>query len=193
MRVTFAAFAILSAALGSLAAPSVHAGSEVTALANRADLGVTIWITSADDFCMIMPRYRQTIGDSEHPGGMRSYCVKPASTAQGHIVPGLWLTKHISTARGKSGGRQIQITGRINPSASSRLIPSDDGGQYDSNGGAGGRGNPEGSVCLGYSSYVELIEPSGGVACIRCCQNPSDCPLYLDTQGCRAVIPGDYS
>jgi hypothetical protein len=41
------------------------------------------------------------------------------------------------------------VTGCIRPSHLSRLNPSDSGGQYDSSGGAGGLGNPQGSVCLG--------------------------------------------
>lgn len=43
-----------------------------------------------------------------------------------------------------------------------------------------------------YNHYVELVEPDVGRACIRCCQNPSDCPLTRDTAGCPAVIPGTY-
>ncbi|CAD6887200.1 unnamed protein product [Tilletia controversa] len=188
MRCSTAFFALCSVAV-TLAAPSAHTDSSLQARAPWAD---TIWITSADDFCMIMPKSKMTIGDSEFEGGTRSYCTKPADSAQGHIPAGLWKSKYVSKKRGKSGGRQVQITGCINPSASSRLIPSDGGGQYDSNGGDGGKGNPRGSVCLGYNSYVELVEPDVGRACIRCCENPSDCPLSRDTSGCPSVIPGRY-
>ncbi|KDN34442.1 hypothetical protein RSAG8_12474, partial [Rhizoctonia solani AG-8 WAC10335] len=75
---------------------------------------------------------------------------------------------------------------------SSQLNPGDGGGQYDSSGGEGGSGNPQGSVCLGYNHYVELVEPAGRRACIRCCDDPSDCPLTMDTLGCQTVIPGNY-
>ncbi|KAE8221112.1 hypothetical protein CF319_g5477 [Tilletia indica] len=186
----FSLFALSSIFAVTLAAPSSDLSSR--SLEPRAPWADTIWITSANDFCMIMPKTRSTIGDSEYPGGTRSYCVKPADPAQGHIVSGLWTRKYFSNAPGKSGARQVQLTGCINPSASSRLIASDGGGQYDSNGGDGGQGNPRGSVCLGYKSYVELVEPDAGRACIRCCDNPSDCPLQFDTAGCPQVIPGRY-
>ena len=58
---------------------------------------------------------------------------------------------------------------------------------------------------------MELLEPAGPRACIRCCQDPADCPtnmgkvlrpellffffnwvFLIDTQGCPAVIPGNY-
>lgn len=42
------------------------------------------------------------------------------------------------------------VTGCINVSTLDRLNPDDGGGQYDSNGGDNGTGNPEGSVCTGY-------------------------------------------
>jgi hypothetical protein len=90
-----------------------------------------------------------------------------------------------------------EVTGCIRPSHLSRLNPNDAGGQYDSSGGAGGRGNPQGSICLGcdfmtfvnfnvwanlkdfvfsYKHYVELVEPAGPRACIKCCDDPADCP-----------------
>lgn len=61
-----------------------------------------------------------------------------------------------------------------------------------------------------YNYYVELVEPADKRACIRCCDNYNDCPLWLgkesfvslkwnaevdgfiDTSGCPAVIPGNY-
>lgn len=41
------------------------------------------------------------------------------------------------------------VTGCIRPETVDRLNPNDGGGQYDSSGGAGGNGNPQGSKCLG--------------------------------------------
>ena len=79
----------------------------------------------------------------------------------------------------------LLVTGCIRPSHLSRLNPNDAGGQYDSSGGAGGKGNPQGSQCLGnpqgsqclgYKHYVELVEPAGPRACIKCCDDPADCP-----------------
>jgi len=61
-----------------------------------------------------------------------------------------------------------------------------------------------------YNHYVEMIEPSTPRACIRCCDDPDDCPTtdgvfcsnniftfvlkskYPDTAGCPAIIPGNY-
>lgn len=86
----------------------------------------------------------------------------------------------------------LTVTGCINSSHLSRLNPNDAGGQYDSSGGYNGQGNPQGSQCLGYKHYVELVEPRGPRACIKCCDDPADCPTNKDTQGCPNVIPGNY-
>ena len=48
------------------------------------------------------------------------------------------------------------VTGCIRPATLDRLNPNDAGGQYDSSGGVGGKGNPQGSVCEGYNHYVEV-------------------------------------
>ncbi|KAF8220837.1 hypothetical protein L208DRAFT_1537449 [Tricholoma matsutake] len=91
-----------------------------------------------------------------------------------------------------------QVTGCINPSHLHQLVAGDDGGQYDSNseydssGGANSQGNPQGSICLGYKHYMELIEPGTNHACIRCCGDATDCLLDNDTQGCSAVISGNF-
>jgi hypothetical protein len=52
--------------------------------------------------------------------------------------------------------RNAPVTGCIRPELLSRLNPNDGGGQYDSSGGAGGLGNPQGSVCLGCVSQFIL-------------------------------------
>lgn len=43
----------------------------------------------------------------------------------------------------------VIVTGCIRPSVIDRLNVVDEGGQYDSSGGAGGKGNPRNSVCVG--------------------------------------------
>jgi hypothetical protein len=43
----------------------------------------------------------------------------------------------------------FSVTGCIRPETLDRLNPDDGGGQYDSSGGDGGQGNPQGSVCIG--------------------------------------------
>ncbi|KXN82974.1 hypothetical protein AN958_01979 [Leucoagaricus sp. SymC.cos] len=134
------------------------------------------------------------IGDSEYPGGMQSYC-SPAgrdNDSQGLIPDNFWSNLEYRFGRGSKGGKYAQLTGCIRPETIDRLNRSDGGGQYDSSGGAGGRGNPRDSVCAGYNHYVELIEPSQRRACIRCCQDFDDCPLGKDTTGCPHVIEGNY-
>ena len=85
------------------------------------------------------------------------------------------------------------VTGCIKPETLDRINPGDAGGQYDSSGGTDGQGNPAGSVCKGYvvivpgesdvselysryNHYVELLEPAGPRACVRCCMDDEDCP-----------------
>ncbi|KAI0090948.1 hypothetical protein BDY19DRAFT_984033 [Irpex rosettiformis] len=177
--------------LAAYAAPPVENELEGRAAA----VDNIVYVTDANKFCMIMPRDPHTnIGDSEHPGGMKTYC-SPAgrySSKQGQLPGDFWKNVAFKTGKGKNGGRYAQLTGCINSSHLSRLNPNDAGGQYDSSGGAGGRGNPQGSQCLGYKHYVELVEPRGPRACIKCCDDPADCPTYKDTQGCPNVIPGNY-
>ncbi|KAH8810506.1 hypothetical protein DL96DRAFT_1627380 [Flagelloscypha sp. PMI_526] len=147
---------------------------------------------------MIMPRKAHTnIGDSEHPGGMQTWCSSSGRfdpSKQGKLPDNFWKTGKVAlkVGKGKKGGRIAQLTGCINSASVSQLNPRDGGGQYDSSGGAGGRGNPQGSACLGYKHYVELVEPSDSRACIRCCDDPVDCPTNKDTSGCPSVISGNY-
>ncbi|KAF8186631.1 hypothetical protein BJ912DRAFT_456752 [Pholiota molesta] len=154
-----------------------------------------VYVTDATSFCMIMPRDPHTnIGDSEHPGGMKTYC-SPAgrySPQQGQLPPDFWSNVAFTSGTSARGARFAQLTGCIRPEKLSRLNADDSGGQYDSSGGAGGQGNPQGSVCLGYNHYVELVEPADRRACIKCCDNTNDCPLNMDTSGCPQVIPGNY-
>ncbi|EUC55074.1 cytochrome P450 family protein, partial [Rhizoctonia solani AG-3 Rhs1AP] len=146
--------------------------------------------------CMILPRYEHIdVGASEYPGGMKTFCSPNGifdRNLQGENPQDFWSNVEMSTAPGVNGARRVQLTGCIRPELSSQLNPGDGGGQYDSSGGEGGLGNPQGSVCLGYNHYVELVEPAGRRACIRCCDDPADCPLTMDTLGCQTVIPGNY-
>jgi hypothetical protein len=183
-------------ALSALTLGAVSTPSTDNALHARAAADNIVYITDANKFCMIVPRDAHTnIGDSERPGGMKTYCSAAGryDNSQGKLPDQWWSKVNFKTGTGKNGGRYAQLTGCINPEKLSRLNPDDGGGQYDSSGGDGGRGNPEGSVCLGYNHYVELIEPSDRRACIKCCDDGADCPLGSDTAGCPNVIPADYS
>ncbi|KAH8925260.1 hypothetical protein BT69DRAFT_1240244 [Atractiella rhizophila] len=178
-----------SASLFASLATASPAASPVE-LAKRAAASITVHVTSKTDYCLILPKDKHTdIGDSEYDGGMRSYCTSPVS-GQGTLNKSFFTKSTLKKGTGK--GAWIQLTGCIDPSKSDRLNANDGGGQYDSSGGDGGQGNPKGSVCTGYNHYVELVEPDVKRACIRCCKESSDCPLNKDTQGCPAVIPGNY-
>jgi len=178
---------VTSAATSVFGSPAVGTG-----LVARQDPQNLVYITSAEVFCMIMPRDPHTnIGDSEHPGGMQTYCSYP-NPSQGQLPPDFWRNVEFVAGTGPGGGRYVQLTGCIRPEKVSQLNPDDAGGQYDSSGGVNGLGNPQGSVCLDYNHYVELVEPRGPRACIKCCDDPNDCPTNKDTQGCPTVIPGNY-
>ncbi|CUA66957.1 hypothetical protein RSOLAG22IIIB_02865 [Rhizoctonia solani] len=176
-----AVFLTLSASL-ALASP----------LSPRAAPDNTVRIDSASKYCMIMPRKAHTdIGTSESEGQMQSYCSASARTDESQgLLPNDFWTK-VTYKKGKGKGDWVQLTGRIKKGFS-QLNDNDGGGQYDSTGGAGAAGNPRGSKCIGYKHYVEIVEPDVSRACIRCCQEYSDCPLNKDTAGCPAVIPGTY-
>ncbi|KAF7318729.1 hypothetical protein HMN09_00385100 [Mycena chlorophos] len=146
---------------------------------------------------MIMPKDAHTnIGDSERPGGTTTYCSPAAhnsSTAQGTFSDAFWTRVEYESGVGRGGQKFAQLTGCINPRTVDRLNPGDEGGQYDSSGGQRGTGNPVGSTCVGFKHYVEIVEPGGNRACIRCCNDAADCPTNKDTQGCPVVIPGNYA
>jgi len=164
-------------------------------LARRAAPDNTVVINGPQSYCLIVPKNPHTnIGDSEYPGGTTSYCSAAAKTSdlQGELAPDFWQNVDYATGEGVNGESYVQLTGCINPQTLDRINPGDDGGQYDSSGGANGQGNPANSVCTGYNHYVELLEPSAPRACIRCCNDPDDCPTTEDTSGCPTVIPGNY-
>ncbi|KAF8178938.1 hypothetical protein BJ912DRAFT_648627 [Pholiota molesta] len=170
-----------------LASPSPFSGRWRTAYDN------TVVVNGANDYCLVVPRDEYTnVGDSEYPGGTTVYCTSSArvSDNQGQMPEDFW--SNVAYTTGTGSGRYVQLTGCINPSSLDRINEGDAGGQYDSSGGPDGTGNPSGSVCAGYNHYVELLEPAGPRACIRCCEDPDDCPTYQDQDGCPNVIPGDY-
>ncbi|CAE6388783.1 unnamed protein product [Rhizoctonia solani] len=189
----FCSFTIPSMLFSAVALLACSAIGLASPLQPRAAPDNTVLIRSETDFCMILPRTPgATVGESETPGGMQAFCSPSARTdsSQGQLPGNFWRSVTLERGTGSSGQPYIQLTGCIN--VFSQLNPGDGGGQYDSSGGDGGRGNPEGSVCEGYNHYVELLEPGANRACIRCCQDTNDCPLTMDTSGCPAVIPGNY-
>ncbi|KDR79456.1 hypothetical protein GALMADRAFT_243546 [Galerina marginata CBS 339.88] len=187
------ALALLATLITSIQQVSSHPNP--LGLGKRAAADNTVIVRGVDDFCLVVTRNANTdVGDSEQPGGMQSYCTTTAhfSSDQGVIPKDFWRNVEFTTGNGYNGGRYAQLTGCINPYTLDRLNPDDEGGQYDSSGGADGDGNPAGSVCTGYNHYVEILEPAGPRACIRCCDDEDDCPTNMDTAGCPEVIPGNY-
>jgi len=141
---------------------------------------------------MIVPKELHTnIGASENGGsGTTAYCAGSDEDNVNIMPPTFWTS--VSLGRPSGAGNIIQLTGCIDPTTLDRLNPGDSGGQYDSSGGDDGDGNPPDSVCIGYDHYVQLIEPASNRACIRCCDDPSDCITTNDQSGCPVVVPGDY-
>ncbi|KAG9076074.1 hypothetical protein FRC06_009727 [Ceratobasidium sp. 370] len=184
---------LFSSVLLALSAASL---AFATPLESRAAPDYTVKISSTSNFCLILPRKAgMTVGDSESSRAqMQSFCSPSGKTssAQGSLPSNFWSKVTYKTGTGKNGKKYKQLTGRLT-GGWSHLNWKDGGGQYDSNGGAGGKGNPSGSVCSGdYPIYVELVEPDVKRACIRCCQDKADCITTKDTAGCPAVIPGTY-
>ena len=143
---------------------------------------LSVSLESEAIFCTFLPSIPwQNIGDSEDTA--IPYCTQPTPNAPGAQIfkPGYILSAHIAGTE-----TYVQITGKMDP-ASGELNSDDDGGQYDS------VGAPPGAVCTGYNKFVNLVEPSDGIYCIRCCLNDDDCNTNISTKGCRVVIPGDYS
>ncbi|KAJ7489130.1 hypothetical protein FB451DRAFT_1522404 [Mycena latifolia] len=159
----------------------------------------TVYITDTNKYWTA----HTAVGDSERPGGMQAYCSPDGrySPTQGLLPTDFWTRIVLKNGMGVSGQRPpsklklsccLTVTGYIRVASLDRLNATDDGGQYDSSGGDCGLGNPQGSVCLGYKHYVELLGPSAARACIRCCDDAADCPTNRDTAGCPEVISGDY-
>lgn len=124
------------------------------ALASSSALGVSqslqVHLTNANDYCFILPSTKKTIGESEDGGdGAKSFCTKPVG-GQGQLPTGTDAWKNGPNFLKKK--TYVQITGCIRTSKYNTLVKGDGGGQYDSNGGVGGKGNPRNSVCNGYKS-----------------------------------------
>ncbi|KAG0036935.1 hypothetical protein BGZ82_003418 [Podila clonocystis] len=148
--------------------------------------GKTVVVRSRTDFCLFLPPFCGQGGIAENEHRAIAFCTKPLSS------PLLYLAKpfptdFIRTAhfRRNIQRRWVQVTGRIRRQKYC-LSGHDQGGQND-------RWHPSGAKCAGYPHFVELVEPNENIYCIRCCMRASDCPTNMDTEGCRAVIRGDYS
>ncbi|KAB5591979.1 putative effector protein [Ceratobasidium theobromae] len=180
---------------GVFALPSGYEGGNDLATRGLPPPDNIVYVTDVNTFCLMMPRFPyMKIGDSEQPGHTKTYCSvngRYDRNGQGLLNPMFFSNIEYKYGYGQKGGRYVQLTGCIRPETLSRLNPTDQGGQYDSSGNDG-KGMPPGSQCLGYNHYVELVEPAQKRICIRCCDDYDDCPTNKDTQGCPAVIQGNY-
>ncbi|KAG9009465.1 hypothetical protein FRB94_014250 [Tulasnella sp. JGI-2019a] len=171
-----------------LAFAAVGFASPTSELAARSGPYNTVMINPGG-YCMLAPRIPgMPIAVSGPSGATQSYCNHPTG-GQGQMPPNFW-TPTLRANQGIHGGPYVQLTGCINPGALG-LNSNDPGGQYNSNGRFGEPGNPRGSACAGYAHYIERIEPANRRACIRCCQDPADCPINPEA-ACPAIIPGNY-
>jgi hypothetical protein len=85
--------------------------SGLDALKPRAAADNTVAITDATHYCMIVPRLPHTnVGDSEHPGGMTTYCSPEGvyDPSQGQFSADFWKNVEFKSGNGTKGGRYVQ-------------------------------------------------------------------------------------
>jgi len=151
----------------------------------------TIWINSAQDFCLWAPPKLGTIGDTERIEV--AYCTKSGRGARTFPDGTLKGVHFVKTHE------YVQVTGvgdftKIN-------IPKGDGGGELDNRGADGRGNPIGGLVYGntfgtglqYHDWTSFI--SDTEFCFRACVGARAtqlCNHIYDEQGCFWNIPANY-
>ena len=106
---------------------------------------LTAFMCVCDWQCFILPKQRESIGNAERPGGLKSYCTKPIS-GQGSL-PGNMFTKGPFIKTGRGRGNWKQITGCFNPNRIATLQPNDDGGCVEW----------EGSMCAEAARLIPLF------------------------------------
>ncbi|KAI9023560.1 hypothetical protein CLU79DRAFT_701316 [Phycomyces nitens] len=155
----------------SLIAPSVHAFGQIAQ------------VVDANNFCMFMPpadSVNRNIADTEW--NAEAFCIgkAPKATNAGKLNDNFILSAHYLAT-----DTYVQVTGQIDP-VKGNLNVTDDGGQYDIKA-------PDGSSCAGWLFYVNLVEPTIGTYCMRCCNDSRTCNRGISEKGCAHIIPGDYS
>jgi hypothetical protein len=142
----------------------------------------TVTVESSSLFCSFLPKKPgEGIGDSEDDA--IPFCTQ----ANPDNAPGAkkFPSGFIKTAHFAEGKGFVQITGTIDRTKY-KLKKSDGGGQYDTKA-------PSGAVCKGFKNFVNLVEPDVNKFCIRCCTDTKKCNTGKSTEGCDAIVPGDYS
>ncbi|KAF9943105.1 hypothetical protein BGZ75_008890 [Mortierella antarctica] len=174
LKVVLAAMLMALIATAAMAAPKKEKGMATNRRA--------VAIRNQSEFCMFLPPPGQKVSAAEDRG--IAFCTKakiPGASDQ--VLPrGFIQSAHFITNKAKG---YVQVTGRMD-SRKYKFRKNDDGGQYDLKA-------PRGSMCVGYSSFVQLIEPDANIYCIRCCKNKADCPVNKSTYGCKKVLPGSYA
>lgn len=133
-------------------------------------------------FCILLPR---TPG-SDITGNLKqsvSYCSSTtASNRYAKVLPsGFVISANYFEPMDLA---YSQVTGIFNP-ASFMLSTTDDGGMTSSD-------LPGGAKCHGFKYFVQFVEPSTGLFCLRCCHRKAECPTDKPDKGCLMSIPGVY-
>ncbi|KAF9926531.1 hypothetical protein BGZ75_004342 [Mortierella antarctica] len=138
--------------------------------------GKTALIMDANFFCMFLPVRGQRVDSALKD----TFVAAPACTSQLSRVLGTDSLPYgfIQSSRVTKGPKNnwIQVTGKMDPT------------QYDfhkkDQGAAYHHGIAKGATCLGYSHFLQFIEPNSKMYCLRCCKNKQDCPVEKSREGC---------
>lgn len=141
----------------------VNAYEPVTCKKNATQNIITS-ITSANDFCTMLPGYG-VYPVAPNEGCASVYCYGAASKLGPPMPKGYILSANYAVSPNNS---YVQVTGCIDSSVWGQN-PTDEGGQMDSHGWP--------YSCQGWKKFVSLIEPASNTYCIRCCSedNNVDC------------------
>ncbi|KAF9160098.1 hypothetical protein DFQ26_005894 [Actinomortierella ambigua] len=169
---------LIATALASVALFFSHVqAAPVTMTPARGQIGA---IVDKDNFCFFLPPKKGgNIAANEDKAV--AFCTAELAAAPKASIfpPGFIQSAHFVEDKTKGW---VQVTGRMNITTYS-LSRKDGGGQYDIKA-------PVGSSCAGFNHYVNLVEPSDGVYCIRCCKEKIDCNTGKSQYGCKTVLPG---
>ena len=152
------------ASLALLAAPLVVSAYEPVTCQKNATQNIITSITSANDFCTMLPGYG-VYPVAPNEGCASVYCYGAASKLGPPMPKGYILSANYAVSPNNS---YVQVTGCIDSSVWGQN-PTDEGGQMDSHGWP--------YSCQGWKKFVSLIEPASNTYCIRCCSedNNVDC------------------
>ena len=151
-------------------------------------MGRTIYINSANDFCLLMPPDPTTQNLVDAEAVAVAYCTNPTNGTR-PMPDGF-----IKSAHYRKTDKYVQITGTYDP-AIMNLGQQDCGGEYDSEG-AEGIGNPAGVTMKNGRYFFNFMGacdiPGSPIFCMRQCPDYEYCNNRYDLMGCLFVAPGDY-